>query len=287
MNPIIRRILTSNSLSRRIYFAARETYRIFLTERAAGRYFLNPDEFKSALSSHAGAVLVDLRTADGLTITMRKNYGDAMTVGEIFLDNCYALDLTLPDNPVVVDVGGFIGDFCLYAVKHFNARRVIVCEPSPRNWALLLKNIANNGYEGRIEPVNKAVTDGGNALMDIDAPDEYQCMVSAYHSTNQPLSTVPGITLGQLLRDHSVESVDLLKIDCEGGEYAILESTPTNVLSRIRNIVFEYHQIDGGWAKLENVKRRLRREGYALRTHRGLVSASRTEDNSMGKDGIK
>jgi hypothetical protein len=48
------------------------------------------------------------------------------------------------------------------------------------------------------------------------------------------------------------------------------------VFSRIRNIVFEYHQIDGVWAKLERVKQRLRREGYALRMRGGLVTALRS-----------
>jgi FkbM family methyltransferase len=243
--------------------------------RGAGRYFLNADEFKSALFAHGATATVDLHTADGLTITIRQNYGDAMTVAEIYLDDCYVRDLTLPRNPVVIDIGGFIGDFSLYAVKRLNARRVIVCEPSPRNWPLLLKNIVNNGYEGRIEPVNKAVTDGQNAMMNVDAPDEYQCMVSAYYLSDQPLSAVSGISLGQLLRDHAVESVDLLKIDCEGGEFVILESTPSDVLSRIKNIVFEYHDVDGGWAKLESAKRRLHHEGYALHTRRGLVWASR------------
>jgi FkbM family methyltransferase len=275
MNTTIRKVLTSNSLSRRLYNAARQAYRTRWAARGAGRYFLNANEFKNALGAHGGSASVDLRTADGLTITMRQNRGDAMTLAEIFLDNCYVRNLTLPHNPVVIDVGGFIGDFSLYAVKRLNARRVIVCEPSPRNWALLLKNIANNGYENRIEPVNKAVTDGGNAMMNIDAPDECQCMVSAYCPSEQGLSAVPGISLSQLLRDHAVESVDLLKIDCEGGEYAILETTPTDVLSRIRNIVFEYHDIDGGWARLESVNQRLRREGYTLHMRRGLVSASR------------
>ncbi len=275
MNTTIRRILTANSLSRRFYFAAREAYRVRRASRGAGRYFLNADQFNTALRAHDGNALVDLHTADGLTITIRKNYGDAMTVGEIFMDDCYVQGLSLPKNPIVVDVGGFIGDFSLYAVKRLNARRVIVCEPSPRNWALLLKNIANNGYEDRIEPVNKAVTDGSDAMMNIDAPDEYQCMVSAYYPSAQPLSAVPGISLGQLLQEHAVESVDLLKIDCEGGEYAILESTTSDVLSRIRNIVFEYHGVSEGWSNLESVKQRLRREGYVLNMHRGLVSASR------------
>lgn len=276
MNPTIRRILTANSLSRRLYFAARQAYRNRQVASSAGRYFLNADEFKNALVARGRTATVDLRTVDGLTITMRSNHGDAATVGEIFLEDCYGRCLTLPDNPVVIDVGGFIGDFALYAVKRLNARRVIVCEPSPRNWALLLKNIANNGYEDRIEPVNKAVTDGGNTMMNIDASDENQCMVSAYFPSEQPLSAVLGISLAQLLRDHAVERVDLLKIDCEGGEYAILESIPADVLSRIGNIVFEYHDVDAGsLAKLESVKKRLRHEGFALRMRRGLVSASR------------
>src|SRR5262249_15979457 len=219
----VRRILTSNNLSRRLYFAARQTYRTRRTSRAAARYFLNANEFTNALGAQGKAALVDLRTADGLTITIRQNSAHAIPTVELFLANCYVHGLTLPENPVVIDVGGFIGDFSLYAVKRLNARKVIVCEPSPRNWKLLLKNIANNGYEGRIVPVNKAVTAGGNVMMNIDAPEEYQCMVSAYYPSEQPLSDVPGISLAKLLQDYAVERVDLLKIDCEGGEYAILE----------------------------------------------------------------
>jgi len=276
MNTAIRRILTSTRLSRRVYFAAREIYGINRTARAARGYFLNTHDFKNALSTRSGkAALVDLRTADGLTITIRQNYGDAMTVAEVFLGNSYVRGLTLPADPVVIDIGGFVGDFSLYAVKHLNARKVVVCEPSPHNWTLLLKNIANNGYEDRIVPVNKAVTDGRDLMMNIDAPEESQCMVSGYYPTEQRLSTVPGVSLAALLRDHRIDRVDLLKIDCEGGEFEILESTPTDVFRIIRNLVFEYHQIDGVWSKLESVRQRLRREGYTLQTRGGLVVASR------------
>lgn len=274
MNRTIRRMLTANSLSRRMYFAARQAYRIHQIAKVAEQCFLNPDEFRSALGSQGGTAEVELRTVDGLKITIRKNYGDAMTLAEILVDD-YSRGLNLSPNPVVIDIGGFIGDFSLYAVKRLNASRVIVCEPSPRNWTLLLKNIANNGYQDRIEPVNKAVTDGRDVMMNIDIPDECQCTVSAYAPSEHPLSAVPGISLGQLIRDHAVEIVDLLKIDCEGGEFEILESTPSEVFSRIRNIVFEYHQIDGVWAKLESAKQRLLREGYSLQTRGGLISASR------------
>jgi FkbM family methyltransferase len=278
MNNTVRKILTANRLSRRIYCAMREEYHAYRVSRNAEDYFLNPDEFRNALRTHGQGRTepVDLRTRDGLTISMRPNYGDAMTIAEIFLDDCYGRDLGLPPNPVVMDVGGFIGDFALYAVKRLNARKVIVCEPSPRNWIVLLKNIANNSYQDRIEPVNKAVTaDGGSVMMNIDAPDEFQSMVSAHCTSEQSMSAVPGISLGELLRVYSIESVDLLKIDVEGGEYAILEGTPADVFRRIRNIVFEYHDIEGGWAMLESVKRRLSQEGYSLHLQKGLGWASR------------
>ncbi|HEV2329073.1 MAG TPA: FkbM family methyltransferase [Verrucomicrobiae bacterium] len=276
MNPTIRRVLTSNSLSRRLYFAARQAYRIRTLARGASRHFLNVDELKSALQARGEPGRIDLRTMDGLTITIRKNYGDAMTVSELFVSDCYVRDVAhpLPNNPVIIDIGGFIGDFALYAVKRLNARKVIVCEPSPKNWALLLKNIANNGYEDRIVPVNKAVTDGRNIMMNIDAPDECQCMVSAYDTNGQPLSSVPGISLGDLLREHAIENVDLLKMDCEGGEYEILDSTSADVLSRIRNIVVEFHDL----ARLESMKQRLRHEGYALHIRAGIVTASRPSE---------
>jgi len=237
---------------------------------------MNAHEFANALGTPRTTGTLDLYTADGLTITIRRNYSDAMTVAEIFLDHCYGRGLTLASNPVVIDVGGFIGDFTLYAVKHLNASRVIVCEPSPRNWALLLRNISQNGYGERIDAVNKAVTaDGRTIMMNIDAPDECQNMISGYLNDDQPLSSVPGISLGQLFRDHAVETVDLLKLDVEGGEYSILENTRSDLFSRIRNIVFEYHDIDGGWGKLKGVKEQLRREGFVLHTRRGLVTASR------------
>ena len=49
MNVTIRRILTANSVSRRLYFAARQKYRIHQTAKVAGRCFLNADDFKKAL----------------------------------------------------------------------------------------------------------------------------------------------------------------------------------------------------------------------------------------------
>lgn len=241
----------------------------------AGRtYFTNSAEFYNALKTDDGR-LVDVHTKDGLMIAIRRNCTDAMVLAEIFLDKSYTHGLHLHDQPVVIDIGGYIGDFALYAAKCLNASKVVVCEPSPRNWALLEKNVANNHFHDRIIMVNKAVTDGKEIMLNVDAPDRGQARVSAYHPTNDQRRTVPVVTLSSLVEQHGLEIIDLLKIDCEGGEYDILLSTPSELFRRIRNIVFEYHEIAGFESKLKAAKQRLCDEGYSLTNRGSLIFATR------------
>jgi FkbM family methyltransferase len=242
----------------------------------ARQYFDNSEDYLSALDSEDGKV-VALSAKDGLKLSIRRNYMDASIVGEVFLDRCYVRGLKLPARPVVVDVGGYIGDFALFAVKCLNARLVVVCEPSPRNWELLKLNVAANHYEDRIEMVNKAVASQEYVMMNVDEPDRQQARVSAYGFSDALRTAIPAVTLTQLVTDHQLKEIDLLKIDCEGGEYEILLTTPTEVFKLISHLVFEFHEIEGYGAMLNAVKQRLHDEGFSLATRGCLISASRDE----------
>jgi len=274
MNAFVRRLFQATPVLRDLYGLARARYNRLRVRASAKGYFRNVDEYLRALEIEDDRK-VDIRTKDGLVITIRRNFMDAAILGEVFLDESYVRGLVLPDRPTVVDIGGYIGDFALFAAKRLNARRVVVCEPSPRNWDLLQKNVANNSYGDRIEMVNKAVTDGEDVMMNVEASDRGQARVSAYGPGDVPRQRIPGVSLASLMESHGLDTIDLLKIDCEGGEYAILSGTPSEALKRIRNIVFEFHEIDGFQAKLDAVKRRLASEGYSLRVHGDLVYASR------------
>ena len=275
MNMAVRRFFLTNPILRQTYLTTRKVYHHRRMVKGAQAFIEDIDEYRKALRSEDGK-LVNVHTKDGLTITIRRNCMDATILAEIFLDNCYARGLSLTSQPVVIDIGGYIGDFALYAVKHLNARKVVVCEPSPDNWRLLRINVTNNHCEDRIEIVNKAVTDGHDVLMNVDAPGRVQARVSAYYDCDNPeRKLVPGVTLARLVEEYGLGEIDLLKIDCEGGEYEILSTMPRAIGDRIRNIVFEYHEIDGFVAKLTCVKQRLCDEGYTLRTHGSLVFATR------------
>jgi FkbM family methyltransferase len=272
----IRRFCSRTPVLKVLYSFARSRYHNFLSKGAAKRYFSNYDDYRNALHRE-GEGTVEIRTVDGLTITIRKNIWDARILQEIFLGNPYVRDFTLRADPTIVDIGGYIGDFALYAAKYLKARQVVVYEPSPKNFALLKRNIQKNHYEDRIVAANMAVSDSTEILMNVDLPDRKQVNVSAYGGESSTLKKVDSVTLAGLIELHRLESVDLLKIDCEGGEYAILLSAPLTIFKRIQNIAMEYHEIGGFEAKLEAVITRLKAAGYALKIQEkvSIMSASR------------
>jgi len=279
MNMAVRRLCQNTPIVRDIYRTTRRAYHRRRVGKAALKYFVNVADYCDALKTNDGRI-VEIHTIDGLRFAIRRNCMDAMILAEIFLDKSYVHGLPLSDRPVIIDIGGYIGDFTVYAARCLNARKVVVCEPSPRNWALLQENVANNCLDDRVILVNKAVTDGKDVMMNVDAPDSGQARVSAYHPTSDGRRLVPVITLSSLIQQHQLGVIDLLKIDCEGGEYDILLSTPSHVFSSIRNIVFEYHEITGFEAKLAAVKRRLSAEGYFVVARGALIFATREQRSS-------
>lgn len=276
MNNTLRRLLVGTPVVGAIYTSARRKYHHLRTSRAARRYFVNFNDYRSALSAK-GLGTVDIVTTDGLTITIRQNGWDARILQEIFFEDPYTRSISLAARPTVVDIGGYIGDFSLYAAKRLNARKVVVCEPSKKNFAILRRNVERNRYEGTIVPLNVAVSNADSLLMNVDLPDNQQVNVSSYSGGGPGLERIPCISLEKLIDAHQLEYIDLLKIDCEGGEYDILLNATDRLFARIGNIVFEYHEIDGYRDQLNRVLDRLKMHGYRLQTQGGgIIAATRS-----------
>jgi len=63
------------------------------------------------------------------------------------------------------------------------------------------------------------------------------------------------VTLSQVISDHQVEQVDLLKIDCEGAEEEALLGLTEDDWSRVKQAVIEVHDIDGRLDRIEALLR--------------------------------
>lgn len=60
-------------------------------------------------------------------------------------------------------------------------------------------------------------------------------------------------TVSDVIRDHQVESIDLMKIDVEGSEMDVIRGIAAHDWHRIRQFVVEVHDVDGRVQKLRDV----------------------------------
>ena len=92
---------------------------------------------------------------------------------EIFVDECYAKHgLEIREGATVIDVGGNIGMFALYAARKAGVSgRVFALEPIPRTFAALRENVTNNVSSGFFFPLKKSGADDGCRVACLDAKD--------------------------------------------------------------------------------------------------------------------
>ena len=157
-------------------------------------------------------------------------------------------DIDFKEGDIVVDIGGNIGMISIYLAKKYPFLKIYAFEPVRENYENFKENIKlNNIPEGIITLYNKAVTkDGRKVAMNINYENKGGSAISDVFATNYNYSykniDVDSITLEEIFKQHNIEHLKLLKIDCEGCEYEILYNTPTRILSKISILRGEFHE---------------------------------------------
>jgi hypothetical protein len=80
------------------------------------------------------------------------------------------------------------------------------------------------------------------------------------------------ITFDQLVQDSVDSIIDLLKLDCEGAEYAILMGASAESLAHVQRIVMEYHDLDVEYEH-SSLVRFLESSGFRVQLHANPVHA--------------
>jgi FkbM family methyltransferase len=140
-------------------------------------------------------------------------------------------DPQLPEPRTILDLGSHIGSSLLHFAATYPHARIVGVEPNPETFKRLVKNAARLGVE--VHRVAVAPTDGP-----IDFYPEGEPLLS---STRRPergdrAIVVEGRTLETLRRDLGLATVDLLKVDIEGGEAMVVASARD-----VPAIVGEFH----------------------------------------------
>jgi len=192
------------------------------------------------------------------------------TVAEIAGHDCYQLDqIDFSDSAdsLVLDVGAHIGAATL-AFSRLHRGKILCFEPIPENCRWLQANLeANHVASAVIVPA--AVTDrDGFAEFDVDPTSSVAGRASGIMATDPRVFSrslkVKSVTLRTALAEFPSQKIHLIKMDCEGGEYGIVEQLTPDLLARIRYLTFEVHDLD----RTHNVKRltaRLQGLGFRVR----------------------
>jgi FkbM family methyltransferase len=172
----------------------------------------------------------------------------------------------------IVDIGANLGGFAVYAALVCPDAKIYCYEPEQRNFDSLQQNIDVNGLVGRISAFRCAVasTTGWRELAVTE-----ESLKNSFHIV-PPASCrqrVECITLVDILTSQKMEAVDLLKMNCEGAEYEILESCSAADLRRFANIRFEYHNLDHRRTG-ESLSKFLQARGYRIERFTRYLKAS-------------
>ncbi|HEX8337748.1 MAG TPA: MupA/Atu3671 family FMN-dependent luciferase-like monooxygenase, partial [Pyrinomonadaceae bacterium] len=240
--------------------------------RAPSPSALGPAEAERVLEG-----LQPFRLPNGMTVATLSGFRASVAYHEIFVDEVYLRHgITLRDGDCVFDVGANVGFFSLYASTKRRGLKVYAFEPIPRTFEVLRANVTLHGLDARLFNVgvadaageaeftfypqmpglsgrysdreqDKAVTraivstylrdsgdEGARAVLDDD--ELAQLMDEHFRAESY---TCPLVTLSDIIKEHRVERIDLLKIDVEKSEFDVLNGLRDEDWKKIRQLVIE------------------------------------------------
>ncbi len=168
-----------------------------------------------------------------------RNLLDVWSIKETFLDDFYHFEKsTKPENGIIIDIGAGIGEFAIQAAVECPGCQIVGFEPFPESVDLFQRNILINSLTN-IEAVAAAVSSHpGEMVLDTSSGNPLQFKTRLDDKAGNPVRT---IQLVDFLRNRNIPEVEIVKLDCEGGEYDILLPLPPEDLRRFKRIVMEYH----------------------------------------------
>lgn len=176
----------------------------------------------------------------------------------------------LRSGDVMVDVGCHIGIHALVAAKTIGPTgKVLAIDPQPANCHQTIENARLNGYTGLVcQCAACGETDGALLLSAQPTRDRARLTLSGTGVNDGECRFATSVyRLESLFSIHDIENVDLLKIDVEGFELAVLRGLGETI-KNVQMVILEIlPETDGEIAR--QIVRCLADAGFSLQTLEG------------------
>ena len=168
--------------------------------------------------------------------------------------------INIRNNDIIIDIGGHIGLFALYASQFCKKGQIYSYEPVIENYNLFLKNIEDNNLTN-IKVFNTAVSKSDEKINLFLNEDQ---AAHSIFTKSKLFNEVNSITLQKIFEKNNIKNCNLLKIDCEGAEYEILENLPIEYFKKIQKIIIECHFVETKKELFNNLKISLKQQNFEL-----------------------
>jgi FkbM family methyltransferase len=200
--------------------------------------------------------------------------------------------INIEENDIIFDVGANIGMFGLRAFQRYKSIRVFAFEPIPSIHEVLAANASKFGGKA-YHAINCGLSDTAGELSftyfpnapalstahiedwDKDPKEFHKAVAGALRTapmwyarlvpnfmvgfiakrlrSNAQQVRCPLRTVSEIIEEHNLPRIDLLKVDCEGAELAVLQGISAAHWQVVRKVVIEVHDIDGRLAKIKEM----------------------------------
>jgi FkbM family methyltransferase len=213
-------------------------------------------------------------------LDMQLEYVDALSLvpqwQDIFVTRSLEFEPT-SDAPRILDCGANVGLASLWLKRTFPRARITAFEADPQICRVLRRNMTANGAAD-VDVVQAAVWDRDTTLSFRAEGTDAGAIASVATSDEAPAVDVPAVRLRDYIER---ERVDLLKLDIEGAEYAVLHDIAP-VLTRVAALQMEVHDFSPERRLLPGCLDLLQRHGFTYALDELVAATWRREGRRTG-----
>jgi len=172
------------------------------------------------------------------SLSFRLGTSDIHVWYAIFKKGEYVLEY-LQDPKWIIDAGAYGGYSAAWFAQTYPNAKIVSVEPDDGNFEMLKRNTA---FSTNVAYYNRALWSESGTLTVYDRGSGSWgfTVVPQNDSSLKVLAEIPAITLDEIIEEQHIDRIDLLKLDIEGSEEAVLNSS-AGWLHLVKGMAIELH----------------------------------------------